>query len=159
VVDNSGGGQPTGAVYKGLALGTDAKAGPLLYATNFRSGNVDVFDSNFQPTTVSGGFTDSKLMHGYAPFGIRNIDGKIWITYAQQDKAKHDPINKAGHGFVDVLDGDGNLLQRFAAHAHLDSPWGVALAPADFGHFAGDFLIGNFGDGSIAAYDPTSGKW
>jgi uncharacterized protein (TIGR03118 family) len=161
VVDNSQGGAPTGAVYKGLALGSTAANGPLLYATNFRSGNVDVFDSNFQSPTppLTGSFTDPKLQAGYAPFGIQNINGQIWVTYAQQDAAKHDPVNKPAHGFVDVFDTDGNLLTRFAQHGHLDSPWGVAMAPATFGQFANDMLIGNFGNGVINVFDPTSGKW
>ncbi len=161
VVDNSAGGGPTGAVYKGLALGANIANGPLLYATNFRSGHVDVFDSNFQPPSpaLSGSFTDPKLQHGYAPFGIQNINGQIWVTYAEQDKAKHDPVNKPAHGFVDVFDTDGNLLQRFAQHGHLDSPWGLAMAPATFGRFANDILIGNFGDGVIDAFDPANGHW
>lgn len=161
VVDNSQGGAPTGAVYKGLALGSTAANGPLLYATNFRTGNVDVFDSSFQSPTppLTGSFTDPKLQAGYAPFGIQNINGQIWVTYAQQDAPKHDPVNKPGHGFVDVFDTDGNLLTRFAQHGHLDSPWGVAMAPATFGQFANDILVGNFGDGVINVFDPTSSKW
>src|SRR4029077_9122665 len=82
VVDNSAGGGPTGAVYKGLALGANVANGPLLYATNFRSGHVDVFDSNFHQVTLSGSFTDLSLQHGYAPFGIQNISNQIWVTYA-----------------------------------------------------------------------------
>ena len=161
VVDNSQGGAPTGAVYKGLALGSTAANGPLLYATNFRSGKVDVFDTSFQSPTppLTGTFTDPKLQAGYAPFGIQNVNGNIWVTYAQQDAPKHDPVNKPGHGFVDVFDTDGILLTRFAQHGHLDSPWGVAMAPATFGQFANDILIGNFGDGVINVFDPTSGKW
>jgi uncharacterized protein (TIGR03118 family) len=161
VVDNSAGGGPTGAVYKGLALGSNAANGPLLYATNFRTGKVDVFDSNFQSPTppLTGSFTDPKLQAGYAPFGIQNINGQIWVTYAQQDAPKHDPVNKPGHGFVDVFNTDGVLLTRFAQHGHLDSPWGLAMAPATFGQFANDILVGNFGDGVINAFDPQSGKW
>jgi uncharacterized protein (TIGR03118 family) len=161
VVDNSQGGAPTGAVYKGLALGANAANGPLLYATNFRTGKVDVFDSNFQSPTppLTGSFTDPKLQAGYAPFGIQNINGQIWVTYAKQDGPKHDPVNKPAHGFVNVFDMDGNLLTRFAQHGHLDSPWGVAMAPATFGQFANDILVGNFGDGVINVFDPTSSKW
>ncbi len=161
VVDNSQGGAPTGAVYKGLALGANAANGPLLYATNFRTGKVDVFDTNFQSPNppLTGTFTDPKLQAGYAPFGIQNINGNIWVTYAQQDAPKHDPVNKPGHGFVDVFNTDGILLTRFAQHGHLNSPWGQAMAPATFGQFANDILIGNFGDGVINVFDPTSGKW
>jgi uncharacterized protein (TIGR03118 family) len=161
VVDNSAGGANTGAVYKGLALGANAANGPLLYATNFRTGKVDVFDQNFASPNppLAGSFTDPNVQHGYAPFGIQNINGQIWVTYAEQDKAKHDPVNKPAHGFVAVFDTDGNLLQHFAQHGHLDSPWGLAMAPASFGQFANDMLIGNFGDGVINAFDPASGHW
>src|SRR6266849_8739096 len=161
VVDNSAGGAPTGAVYKGLALGANVANGPLLYATNFRSGKVDVFDTNFKSPTppLSGSFTDPKVQHGYAPFGIQNINGQIWVTYALQDKAKHDPVNKPAHGFVAVFDTDGNLIRHFAQHGHLDSPWGLAMAPASFGKFANDMLIGNFDDGKINAFDPKTGHW
>jgi uncharacterized protein (TIGR03118 family) len=159
VVDNSAGGGPTGAVYKGLALEANTTNGPLLYATNFRTGNIDVFDSSFHPVTLSGSFVDPKVQHGYAPFGIQDVNGELWVTYAMQDKARHDPVTKPAHGFVSVSDTDGNLLRHFAQHGHLASPWGVALAPASFGQFADDILIGNFGDGRINAYDPASGHW
>ena len=99
------------------------------------------------------------MQHGYAPFGIQNINGQIWVTYAMQDKAKHDPVNKPAHGFVAVFDTDGNLVRHFAQHGHLDSPWGLAMAPASFGKFANDILIGNFDDGKINAFDPKTGHW
>jgi len=154
VVDNSA----NGAVYKGLAMG-EAGGNPLLYATNFRTGNIDVFDGNFQPTVLSGSFTDPNVQHGYAPFGIQNIEGNLWVTYAMQDAAKHDPVNKPAHGFVSVFDTDGNLIRHFTQHGHLNSPWGVAMAPASFGQFAGDILVGNFGNGKINVYDPATGHW
>jgi len=159
VVDNSAGGGPTGAVYKGLALEANTANGPLLYATNFRTGNIDVFDTNFHQVTLSGSFADPHVQHGYAPFGIQDISGELWVTYAMQDKSKHDPVTKPAHGFVSVFDTDGNVLRHFAQHGHLASPWGGALAPASFGQFADDILIGNFGDGKINAYDPASGHW
>jgi uncharacterized protein (TIGR03118 family) len=149
-----------GAVYKGLALATrTAAATPFLYATNFRTGNIDVFDGTFSPTTVPGTFKDPNVQHGYAPFGIQNINNQLWVTYALQNAAKHDPVNKPAHGFVSVFDTDGNLVSHFAQHGHLDSPWGVGLAPASFGDFANDILIGNFGDGQINAYNPKNGHW
>ena len=159
-VDNSS--NPTaaaGAVYKGLAIAANSQGAPQLYATNFRSGKIDVFDSNFMPVTLStGAFTDSNLPKGFAPFGIQSVVGNLWVTYARQDKANHDPINKPGHGVVDIFDTDGNMIQRFATHGHLDSPWGVTIAPSTFGEFANDFLIGNFGDGKINAYN-SKGKF
>lgn len=164
VVDNSA--VPSlanGAVYKGLAMGFSeagtTKGKPFLYATNFRSGRIDVFDDSFQPATLGGSFFDPKVQHGYAPFGIQNIGGNLWVTYAQQDAAKHDPVNKPAHGFVSVFDTDGNLLRHFTQHGHLSSPWGIAKAPSDFGEFANDILVGNFGDGMINAYDPATGHW
>lgn len=159
-VDNSTVGP--GAVYKGLALANrtigSASLG-FLYATNFRTGTVDVFDGTFTQVTVPGGFVDPKVQHGYAPFGISSINNQLWVTYAQQDAAKHDPVNKPAHGYVSVFDTDGNLISHFAQRGHLSSPWGVALAPADFGQFANDILVGNFGDGRINAYNPANGHW
>jgi uncharacterized protein (TIGR03118 family) len=165
VVDNSTGtigGGAAGAVYKGLALANRTVGGtanvPFLYATNFRTGNVDVFDGTFTQVKTPGGFIDPKVQHGYAPFGIQTINNHLWVTYAEQDAAKHDPVNKPGHGYVSIFDSDGNLVSHFAQRGHLSSPWGVALAPGDFGQFANDFLIGNFGNGKINAFD-QSGHW
>lgn len=164
VVDNSA--VPSlanGAVYKGLAMGTSTMgttAGKtFLYATNFRSGKIDVFDSNFKPAKLGGSFHEFLTFFGLAPFGIQNINNQLWVTYALQDKAKHDPIRFPGLGFVDVFDTDGHLLRHFAAFGFLDAPWGVALAPMTFGKFANDILVGNFGDGAINAYDPATGHW
>jgi len=94
---------------------------------------------------------------GFAPFGIKNIEGNLFVTYALQNSAKHDDVAGPGNGFVDVFDTSGNLIQRFARHGSLNSPWGLALAPAGFGKFAGDVLIGNFGDGRIGAFDLEAG--
>jgi uncharacterized protein (TIGR03118 family) len=151
-VDNSAGG--TGAVYKGLAFGTTA-AGNFIYATNFRAGTVDVFDSTFAPagTKLLGTFKDPKIQAGYAPFGIQNINGNLFVTYALQNTAKHDDVACAGCGYVDVFDTDGRLLQHFASGGFLNAPWGLALAPAGFGAFSNNILVGNFGSGAIDAYD------
>jgi uncharacterized protein (TIGR03118 family) len=159
-VDNSA--TPTannGAVYKGLAMGKDSHGRILLYATNFRSGNVDVFDSSFHTVTVSGGFVDPNLPQGFAPFGIQNIGGLVYVTYAMQDAAKHDDVGGAGNGFVDVFNTDGVLQQRLISQGPLDSPWGLAIAPADFGDFSNDLLVGNLRDGHINAFDPSSGAF
>jgi uncharacterized protein (TIGR03118 family) len=144
-VDNS----PEHAVYKGLAI-----AGNRLYATDFHNGRVDVFDDHFQPVNTSGGFVDPHIPVGYAPFGIQNVGGKIVVTYAKQDADAHDDVPGQGHGFVDMFDTDGNLIVRVAQHGQLNSPWGIAMAPASFGAFGGDLLIGNFGDGEIGAFAP-----
>jgi uncharacterized protein (TIGR03118 family) len=156
VVDNSDGGRPTGAVYKGLALASVGTQ-PYLYATNFRSGKIDVFDGSFNPVTLSGSFTDPKMERGYAPFGIQTINGNLWVTYTVQDQAKHNPVNRPNHGIVDVFDTSGNFVRRFVGHNRLNSPWAVVLTPLSFTPLAGKVLIGNFGDGRIPAYDPVTG--
>ena len=154
VVDNSINPSPAnGAVYKGLALGTNA-SGNFLFATNFRAGKVEAYDGQFALATLDGSFTDPDIPVGFAPFGIRNIDGALWVTYAKQNAVKHDNVASPGAGFVDVFDTDGHLLRHFAAHGPLNSPWGLAVVPAGFGHLAGDILVGNFGDGRINVYSP-----
>jgi uncharacterized protein (TIGR03118 family) len=144
----------SGAVYKGLAIGTSS-SGDVLYGANFNSGKVDVFDSNFKPVTLKGAFADPKLPKGFAPFGIQSVNGKLYVTYAVQDKAKHDPVNKAANGIVNIFDFDGNFVSRFVTKGKLNSPWGVVQTPNSFGKFSNDILVGNFGDGKINAYDST----
>ena len=146
------------AVFKGLAAGSVGTSN-YLYATDFHNGKVDVFNTNYSQVTLAGNFSDLYLPAGYAPFGIQNINGQLFVTYALQDAEQHDDLAGPGHGYVDVFDTSGNLLQRFATQGALNSPWGVAVAPLGFGPFAGDMLIGNFGDGLINAYDPVSGEW
>ena len=141
-----------GAVYKGLVFGVNAQ-GVFLFATNFRAGSVDVFDHTYSAVTTKGGFADPKIPPGFAPFGIQNINGNLFVTYAKQNAAKHDDVAGPGNGFVDVFDTDGNLLKRLASRGPLNSPWGVARASFAFGPFSGDILVGNFGDGRINAFD------
>jgi uncharacterized protein (TIGR03118 family) len=142
----------SGAVYKGLALATNS-TGLFLYATNFHNGTVDVFDSKFQPAKLAGSFSDPNLPSGYAPFGIALIDGNLVVTYALQGPDKTADQPGLGHGFVDVFDTDGNLITRFASNGVLNSPWGIATAPFNFGPLSSRILIGNFGDGRINAFD------
>jgi len=140
------------AIYKGLAIagtGTNAR----LYATNFHAGTVDVFDGTFTLLTLPGAFLDPTLPAGYAPFGIQNINGTLYVTYALQDADAEDDVAGPGNGYVDAYDTAGNLLRRVASRGALNSPWGLALAPADFGAFSNMLLVGNFGDGRINAYD------
>jgi uncharacterized protein (TIGR03118 family) len=141
----------SGAVYKGLVFGANPN-GVFLFATNFRGGTVDVFDHNYKPVTTDGGFKDPKIPAGYAPFGIENIDGDLFVTYALQNAAKHDDMAGPGHGFVDVFDTDGHLLHRFASRGPLNSPWGIARASQDFGPFSSLILVGNFGNGKINVF-------
>lgn len=142
------------AVYKGIAIDS-ATAGTMLYATDFHNGKVDIFDSSFHAVTIAGSFTDPNLPAGFAPFGIQNIDGTIYVTYALQDADKHDDVAGPGNGYVDAYDTSGNLIRRVASAGELNSPWGLALAPANFGRFSGDLLVGNFGNGRIHAFDPA----
>jgi uncharacterized protein (TIGR03118 family) len=142
------------AIYKGLAIDS-ATAGTRLYATDFHNGKVDIFDSSFHAVTIAGSFTDPNLPEGFAPFGIQNIDGTIYVTYALQDDDKEDDVAGPGNGYVDAYDTSGNLIRRVASAGELNSPWGLALAPANFGRFSGDLLVGNFGDGRIHVFDPA----
>lgn len=146
----------SGAVYKGLAL-----LGTNLLAANFNSGKVDVYDSTYNTTTLGGSFTDPKLPAGFAPHGIHVIANQVYVAYAMQDGAKHDAVPGAGSGQVDIFDTNGNFVSTFVAAGasnKLNAPWGVAAAPSTFGTFAGDILVGNFGDGTISAFD-TTGKF
>jgi uncharacterized protein (TIGR03118 family) len=140
------------AVFKGLAM---AKLGGsnLIYATDFRNDRIDAFDSAFKQVTLPFSFSDSKIPAGFAPFNITNIGGDLVVTYAKQDSAKHDDVAGLHNGFVDIYAPDGKLVERVVAGGQLDSPWGVATAPAGFGALAGDLLIGNFGNGRILAFN------
>lgn len=141
--------QGLGAVYKGLAIAQGDK-GPVLFAANFRHGTVDMYDKNFDLTKS---FTDPNLPAGVAPFNVQVLDGNLFVTFAKQEAAKHDDVAGAGNGFVDEFSLSGKLIQRVASNGPLDSPWGLAIAPQSFGKLAGDLLVGNFGDGTIDAYN------
>jgi hypothetical protein len=145
----------SGAVYKGLALLNCT----FLLAANFNSGKVDVYDRSFNPTSLSGSFTDPKLPAGFAPHGIHVIGNRIYVAYAMQDAPKHDAEPGAGLGQVDIFDMNGNFVSTFvAAGGKLNAPWGVVETPATFGTFPNAILVGNFGDGTINAFD-TTGKF
>jgi uncharacterized protein (TIGR03118 family) len=144
------------SVYKGLALMTQ-NAVSRIYATDFHNGKVDVFDQTYAKVTAAGGFTDANPMAGYAPFGIQAIGSTIYVTYAKQDDMKMDDMSGPGNGYVDAFDFDGHFMKRVISQGALNSPWAVALAPADFGAFSGALLVGNFGDGHIGAYNASTG--
>jgi uncharacterized protein (TIGR03118 family) len=156
-----------GANYKGLAIAQSA-TGMRLYATDFHQGHVDMFDGAFNKVSVAGAFVDPKLPKDTYPFAIQAIAGNLYVTFA-----KHGGGLTGGHGgtgdartadkgggdsVVDVFDTDGKLLRRAVASSALKQPWGLALAPADFGKYAGDLLVGDFHDGTISAFDPATGK-
>ena len=151
-----------GAVYKGLAIATDGSGTTRLYAADFHNNKVDVFDGTFAKTTTTGGFVDPTLPAGYAPFGIQTLvvqnQTLIYVAYAKQDADAHDNVAGAGLGLVDVFDTQGTLKSHLIAPAgQLNAPWGMTLAPTGFGTLSGMLLVGNFGDGRINAYDPSSG--
>jgi len=148
-----------GAIYKGLAT-----VNHRLYAADFHNRRVDVFDASFNPVSSSGAFTDAQVPSGFAPFGIQALGGNIFVSYAKQDAAAKDDVAVPGQAYVDEFTPDGQLVARIVnsgkKNAPLNAPWGLALAPADFGVFAGDLLVGNFGNGRISAYTRRGAdKW
>jgi len=144
-----------GAEYKGLAISTGT-GGSWLYAANFAAGRIDVFNGSFALQNWAGAFMDKHLPKGYSPFNIQNLGGRLYVTYAKQGPTGDD-VAGPGHGFVDVYDTTGNFIKRLVSHGRLNSPWGLQIAPAGFGAFSGDLLVGNFGDGRINAYNPWNG--
>ena len=151
-VDNSA----RGSVYTGLALAAQGTA-HFLYAADFGNGRIDVFDAGFAPVAMAGAFTDPNLPAGYAPFGIQAIGNGIVVAYAIPDPVTHEK-RAAGLGVVDAFDSAGAFVKRLVSDGGvLNAPWGIALAPADFGTFGGALLVGNFGDGRINAFDANSG--
>lgn len=149
----------TGAVYKGVAILNSTLTQPALAVTDFHGASIDTFLPGFSRVALPGSFTDPDLPLGYAPFGIQVIGRQVFVTYAVQDAAKHDPVFAEGNGIVDIFDMDGNFVRRFATGGTLNAPWGVAQASASFGPFSNDILIGNVGDGTISAFDPTTGNF
>jgi uncharacterized protein (TIGR03118 family) len=140
-----------GAVYTGLAIATNQQGQTFLYAADSHNGRVDIFDGTF---SLVKSFDDPKIPKGFTPYGIQAVNGKIWVTFAAP------PPSNAHGGFVDVFNKEGNLLKHFAAHGPLDSPWGIAKAPADFGPMSNAILISNnTPNGRINAFDPNSGRF
>jgi uncharacterized protein (TIGR03118 family) len=155
MVDNTA----IGASYKGLALSAGG-TGALLYAADFHNGRIDVFDKAFKPVTLgTDAFTDPNLPSEFAPFNVQAINGDIYVAYAKQDADRHEEVKGSGLGYVDVYDPNGKLIRRVASQGALNAPWGMTLAPAGFGKFSGRFLVGNFGDGMINAYDLSTGEF
>lgn len=151
----------TNNVYKGVTLSHDSN-GPVLLASNFRQGSVDVYNTN---STLIGQFHDPAAPADYAPFGIQSIQGMIFVTFAKQDQFKHDDSAGPGNGLIDVYDPVAHTFTRFVTGSdaggtlkQINSPWGVALAPDTFGKHAGELLVGNFGSGTIMGFD-ASGKF
>jgi uncharacterized protein (TIGR03118 family) len=151
----------TGASFKGLTLAFAGVGGtaPELFAADFTNNQVEVFDGSF---TKIGSFTDPTLPPGYAPFNVQELNGKIYVAYALRQSVGHDEVDGRGLGFVDVFDLQGNKISTLVSNgrgSQLNAPWGLTIAPASFGKFAGALLVGNFGDGAIHAYDPNTGRF
>jgi uncharacterized protein (TIGR03118 family) len=144
------------AVYKAMAMGSIGDR-TFLYAANFRTARIDVFNDRFHEVRSPGAFRDTRIPSGFAPFDVQLLAGELYVSYAKQDKLRHDDVAGPGNGFVDVFDTSGHLLRRLIARGDLNSPWGMAIAPSGFGSLGGDLLVGNFGDGAIHAYDPATG--
>jgi uncharacterized protein (TIGR03118 family) len=132
----------------------------LLYAADFHHARIDVFDQGFNLIQLSGSFTDPEIPPGYAPFNVQELGGRLYVAYAKQDADREDEVAGPALGFVDVYSTSGHLLRHLIEHGQLNAPWGLVLAPAaGFGRFSGDLLVGNFGDGRINAYNPTTGEF
>ena len=157
MVDNSA----AGAVYTGLAIGTNG-SNTYLYAADFSKGTIDVFDSTYAAVTLPNAFQDANLPAGYAPFNIQNLAGNLYVAYALQDTAKTFVTPGAGDGYVDVYSTAGSLMDRLitgGSSSKLNAPWGLAIASTGFGGYASDLLVGNFGDGTVNVYNPTTGAY
>ena len=154
MVDNSA----SGASYTGLAIGTSG-SNTYLYAANLSKGTIDVFDSNYNPVTLPNAFQDANLPAGYAPFNIQNLAGNLYVAYALQNTGKTFVTTGAGNGYVDVYSTAGTLMSRLVSGPHLNAPWGLAIAPTNFGDYANDLLVGNFGDGTVNVFNPTTGAY
>jgi hypothetical protein len=174
----------SGAVFKGLAISPDVGGGSgpgrghgmgdqagqnmgmgempgvtptaqTIYAADFTQGMVEMFNGQFQQT---GAFTDPSLPPGYAPFNVQVLNGKLYVTFALGN-GQHDETDGAGLGFVDVFTLSGQKIATLVSHGPLNAPWGLSIAPKSFGKFAGALLVGNFGDGTINAFDPNTGAF
>ena len=146
-----------GAVYSGLAINA---AGTRLYAANGAGGTINVFDSSFAAVSLAGAFVDPNLPAGFVPFNVQDLGGKLYVTYAPAGLAAQRAA-APGAGFVNVFDENGGFLQRIVTGSQLAAPWALALAPAGFGEFGGDLLVGNFSfaNSAINAFDPVTGAF
>ncbi|HEX4490665.1 MAG TPA: TIGR03118 family protein [Acidimicrobiia bacterium] len=146
------------ADYKGLAL-AQSKGAPYLYATAFGQGAIDVYDSSFTLQHWAGAFVDPNLPSHYSPFGIDTIGNELYVSYALHTPGNDDDVAGPHRGFVDVFGTNGAFHRRLVSRGELDSPWGMTVATKHFGRFAGDLLVGNFGNGHIHAYNRFSGQY
>ena len=155
----AGGTTPARAVFKGLALDTTPAAGPELFAADVANARIDVFNQDFQFVRTPREFRDPRLPRGYAPFNVQDLNGMLYVTYGKQNRDRTDVVPGIGRGFVDEYTVNGQLVRRVASRGPLDEPWGLAIAPAGFGPFGGDLLVGNLGNGWINVFNPTTGRY
>ena len=157
-----------GPVYKGATVAAMTPGGPLfLYVTNFRQNKIEVYDNTFNPVTLKNDgdrdsdnpFTDRQLPRGYAPFNVQEVNGNLYVTFAKQSGDLHDDFDAPGNGYVDKFSPTGKLLQRLEHGKWLNAPWGIALAPVNFGFYSNHLFVGNAGSGQIAVYDADSGRF
>ncbi|MBV8684818.1 MAG: TIGR03118 family protein [Caulobacteraceae bacterium] len=145
-----------GSVFKGLTMASIGSSN-YLYAADFRQGQIDMYNSSFG---LVNNFTDPNVKAGYAPFDVRELNGDLYVTFALQNAAKHDDVAGPGNGYVDVFSNNGTFLRRLVSQGgQVNSPWGLDIAPAGFGKFGGDLLVGNFGDGTISVFNPLTGAF
>jgi uncharacterized protein (TIGR03118 family) len=149
-----------GAVYKGATI-AEIDGKKFILAANFRSGRVDAFDTNFKQVHLDDdAFSDERIPRGFAPFNVQGVGPNIYVTFAKQNAAKHDPVPpEPGLGFVDVFNSHGRLLQRFEHGPWMDAPWGVVWATQHFGEFTNTILIGQFRGGNVSAFNPVTGRF
>jgi uncharacterized protein (TIGR03118 family) len=146
-------------IYKGVTIGQISGKNHL-YAANFHAGSVDVFDAAYQPVSLAAGaFKDTTLPADYAPFNVQHLGGNIVVAFAKQDAAKHDDVPGAGLGYVDVFTSSGVLVKRLEHGKWFNAPWAIVLAPGNFGKLSNRLLVGNFGSGEVASFDPSSGEF
>jgi uncharacterized protein (TIGR03118 family) len=158
-VDNSDKGSKNSAVYKGMTSG-EIDGHRVLYVSNFRSGRVEVYDTNFRPVHLGeDAFDDDSIPRDFAPFNVQNIGGSIFVTYAKQDGPRHDPVGGDGFGFVDIFSTKGEFQGRLEHGDWFNAPWGVVWTPRDFGEFSNTILVGNFRSGWIAAFNGFTKKF
>src|SRR5579872_863454 len=147
-----------GAVYKGATI-AEIHGQRFILAANFRSGRIDIFDTNFNQLKVfEDMFDDDRIPRGFAPFNIHAVGPNHYVPYAKQDSAQHDPVGGAGFGFVAVFNHEGRMLAHLQPGPWMNAPWGIALAPENFGEFSHTLLVGQFRGGNIAAFNPLTGE-
>jgi len=144
--------------YTGLAIGS-VGANTYAYAADFRNGTINAFGGTAAAPALPGNFTDPNIPAGYSPFNVQTINGQLYVSYALQDATTHVPVPGAGHGFVDIFNLNGTFISRLVSQGVLNTPWGMTIAPAGFGQFGSDLLVANKGDGTINAFNPTTGAF